>query len=232
MAPDDDEPPRDPTVKDLLTGTPLDDVVDAATRAELERWFGLPSFTELDEQGAAPPPPPDEELEQLLARRAAATAAVDHALLEAIYARIDLDPVRFIKFTPQIDVRVRDDVALLDIAMIDRAASIADPREVEISDELKEDLKDLTPQALLRDLHRPELDFEKQFEIVDVAVERRFNLAEEVTAVMRGRWTLPPAERSAMAVSSDVLAETRALRRRKWVEVFAELPLPNRRVRE
>ena len=47
MATDDD---KDPKVKALVErdpSQPLDSVVDAQTAAQLERWFGLPSFAQV-----------------------------------------------------------------------------------------------------------------------------------------------------------------------------------------
>jgi len=77
---------KDPKVKDLLTGQQqLDEVVDEATRKELERWFGLPSADAID---AEPEKPKDAELEEAKKRRAAAIDAVDARLLSRIEGRI------------------------------------------------------------------------------------------------------------------------------------------------
>ena len=86
---------RPETVKDLL---------DAATKAELARWFGLPSFEEPSSE-AAPPPPEDPETAELRERRAAAAAAVDPALLDAMHQRYEVRPETLIQFEATIDIR-------------------------------------------------------------------------------------------------------------------------------
>ena len=67
--------PNDKTVKQLI---------DSGTRADLERWFGLPSYEALAEQGVHPEPPAEEpSYVERRKRQDAAMAAVDPALLEA-----------------------------------------------------------------------------------------------------------------------------------------------------
>ena len=70
--------PPEQTVKQLL---------DASTLAELERWFGLPSFQELADKGE--PPPRDPDLEAAREQRAKAIAAVDPELVEAHRRRVE-----------------------------------------------------------------------------------------------------------------------------------------------
>src|SRR5262245_38467146 len=76
----------DKTVKELI---------DAATRAELEKWFSLPSFQQLAEQEAAaaaaavrPPSPQEEERAAYIAKVDAALAAVDPKMLESHGRRV------------------------------------------------------------------------------------------------------------------------------------------------
>src|SRR3954469_1558056 len=145
MPADDD----DKRVKDLL---------GAAEIADLERWFGLPSFEQLADEGKqALVPEIDPEVLEVRKRRDAAMAAVDPALLSRILYRVEEHPETLLDFRAVIDVHVKD-VALFDETMVDKGFSIAEPREVEISDELRDDLKECTPQALLRDLHRAETE--------------------------------------------------------------------------
>jgi hypothetical protein len=216
MATDDD----DPKVKALL---------DPATEADLARWFGLPSFAQLAEQPTRAPVV-DEEMEVVRARRDNALAAVDPALVAALQLRNEERPKALIRFEPLIDVHVDEHFGTLDETMIDRASSIAEPREVEISDELRDDMAECTPQALLRDLHRAELDFEKSFEIVDFAAEQRLDIVAEVATAMATRWTLPRLEASPLVESAALLEGVRADRRRPWTDLLPALR--NRRVRE
>jgi len=224
MAPDDE--PEDKKVKDL---------VEAATRAELERWFGLPSFTELAEQGKpAAPRPDDPEMIAVRERRDKALAAVDPALVERIRYRTEVVPETLLELELTLDVHVDPDIALFDQSMADRAATIGDPREVEISEELRDDLKECVPQALLRDLHRAEIDFDKTFEVVDVLAEQRVDIVAEVAMAMGTSWQLPPLASQpftvAWAETRTLLAELRRERKQPWPALFAALPLPNRKV--
>ena len=214
MAPDDDR-----KVKELI---------DAATEADLRRWFELPSFEALADQ--PPAPVVDEEMQAVIERRDRALAAVDPQFLDALRVRNEEKPQTLVRFEQKIDVRVAEEFGMLDEALIARKLSIADPREVELPDELRDDLKDCTPQALLRDLHRAEFDFDKQFEIVDFAAEQRFDIVAEVASAMATSWKLPPLGRSPVLEGNELVADVRAAHRRNWLELLPELR--NRRVRE
>src|SRR5512140_604067 len=181
MAPDDE-----PKVKELLAGASLERVVDEATQRELEKWFQLPSFDQAAE--AAPAGAEDPEVAEVRERRARACAQVDPALLERIRVRTEVTPETLLTFEAKIDVHVREDVPLFDYAMAEKGYAIAEPREVEISDERKDDLRECTPQALLRDLHRPETEFEKTFEVIDMAAEQRLDIVAEVNSAMATNW--------------------------------------------
>jgi hypothetical protein len=214
------DPENDKKVKELI---------DAATRAELERWFGLPSYQELADRGVAPPEPPpeDPEMVEIRKRRDAALAAVDPALIEAHRRRTD-PPADLIRFKPLIDVRIDPSIALLDLAMIERQHTVAEPRERERSVELQDDLHDCTPQALLRDLHRPELEFEKTFEVVDMAAGQRLDIVAAVAEAMRTRWTLPPFGATPLQEARALLRELRNDRHAPWTDI----KIPNRTVTE
>ncbi len=221
--PDSNDPDDDRKAKDVLDGE-----LDPATAADLARWFGLPSYDELEERGARPDVPvEDPEVVAVRERRAQAIAHVDPALLEAHRRRTE-PPDDLLTFAVDIDIHVDPSIARLDMVMVDRA--IAEPREVEISEQLRDDLHDCTPQAILRDLHRPEIDFDKLFEIVDVAAEQRLDIVAEVEAAMRTRWQLDPAELegSPVADARAVIDDLRAERRQSWAELLAANPLPNR----
>lgn len=238
MAPPDDPKAKpdstgaDPTVKQLLErgDKPLEEVVDAVTAAELQKWFGLPSFAELEERGEAAPEE-DPDVAAVRERRAKAIAAVDPAMLEAHRRRTD-PPDDLMRFKPTITQVIDPSLALLDLAMIDRGFQVAEPREVEISEELREDMHDCTPQALLRDLHRPELEFEKTFEVVDFAAEGRIDVVAEVAAAMRLTVKLPPLGESPFQQADAVIRTLRTERKTPWATLFSAGHLPNRRVQE
>jgi len=204
---------KDVRVKELLDGkASLDDVVDAATQAELMRWFERPSFQQVAEETG----PSDPELEEARERRAKAIAAVNPALLASIHQRVETKTESLLRNTWHVDIRADATIAKFDEAMADRGHQIAEPREVEISDELKDDLKDCAPQALLRDLHRPELFFEKTFEWVDMAEDQKLDIVAEVARAMRMNLSLPPLGLSPFEEERRLLLEDRATRRKPW----------------
>jgi len=204
------------------------ELLDPATRADLERWFGLPSFEQLAEQGIRPAPPPeDPEVAAVRKRRAEAIAAIDPAMLEAHRLRVE-SLCELIKPRPAIEVRIDPSITAIDLAMIDRQHQVAEPREVELPSALRDDLRECTPQALLRDLHRPETTFEKVFEIVDIAAEQRIDIVAAVAHAMTTSTKLPPLGGTPFQEVRALLVELRQERRRPW----SDIKMPNRRVTE
>lgn len=211
------------------------DVIDAATQRDLERWFGLPSFTQLEEEGKQPQAPTsgmDPEMKAVIERRDKALANVDRAFLEAIYARHDVKPEDIIVFEKTIDVHVSETFGAVDEALVQRAGGIAEPREYELSEQLHDDMKECTPQAMLRDLHRPEKYFDKQLEYPDPAEigTERVDATELIKTAMTTRWTMPEPEEPALLEAERQWAAVRSERRRSWLDYLPALR--NRRVRE
>ena len=218
MATDDSDEKK---AKDVLAGE-----LDVQTRADLERWFGLPSYDQLAEQGVAAP---EEDIEIVLRqeRQQKALEAVDPALLEALRRRAE-PAENLIRFNPDIAIRVDPSIALLDLKMIESV--IAEPRERDIPEPLREDMRDCTPQALLRDLHRPEIDFEKTFEVIDMAASQRLDIVAEVNAAMATNWKLPPPMGSPYTEARDVLRDfRREIKTTSWSALLTAVSLPNRR---
>jgi len=216
MATDDDL-----KVKQLLDGS-------AVTEEDLARWFSLPSFQQLAEQPPAKEVVVDEEMQAVIERRERAIAAVDPALVASILGRAEERPETLLQFEARIEVHVDEQFGALDEALLGKA--VAEPREVEISDQLRDDLNECTPQALLRDLHRAELDFDKVFELVDVTADTRLDAVAEVRSAMTTRWQYTDPAARTFAEGRALVEELRADRRRPLVDVLPHLT--NRRVRE
>jgi hypothetical protein len=202
-----------------------DAVLDAATREQLERWFQLPSFTELEDRGVEIDDPGWAESRK---KRAEALAAVDPAMLDWHRARNEREDL--LQFSPTIELYIDREIGSLDTELID--ARVAEPRERMLPFQLEQDLRDCTPQALLRDLHRPEMYFEKVFELWDVTAEMRVDVKAVIAEAMTTRWTAELREPPAIEQTRAMLREVVAFRRRPWVEVFAAEKLPNRVVSE
>jgi hypothetical protein len=208
------------------------DVIDAVTQAELERWFGLPSFAQVEDRVANATPEEvevDLEMQAVIERRRKATEAVDPALLASLVIRED-EPERGFVFKYTIESRIPEKFGVVDEVLVARVGAPAEPREVQIPDELREDMKDVTPQALLRDLHRNEEYFDKLFEVVDLAVELRFDVSNEVRSAMATRWTVPPLEASPRVESENIVAQGRIDLRNPWTDLIPHMK--NRVVRE
>ena len=210
----------DKTVKELI---------GEATQADLERWFGLPSFQQLAEQQAKPKPPDDPEWTEFRKRRAAALAAVDPNMVEAHRRRVERQ--RDLKLSrTEIEPRVRIDITLIDQAAIDRGHTIAEPRTYELPYDLEEALPHRTPQALLRDLHRPELVFEKNFEWFDPTTEHRVDLRALINEALAFRASSTKKIESKLREVRALLAEARQERRKPWTALTSTMR--NRRVKE
>jgi hypothetical protein len=223
MAPDDDDDDRK---------LPL----DAATQADLMRWFGLPSYTQVEEEAAKAKTPEQVSPELAAAvaavveRRNEAVEAVDKALLEAIYARHDVDPKDLFVFKQELDIQIDEKFGAVDEELVAKASSIAEPREVELPDALIDALKECTPQALLRDRHRAERYFDKTFEVIDSLEEARVDASAEAKTAMTTTWKIPPREEPAFHASMRIWQQIKAERRRPWTEILSSLP--SRRVSE
>ena len=218
-----DDDPNDKRAKDVLASE-----LDAQTQADLQRWFGLPSFDKVAEQGGTTE---EQDIELMLRqeRQQKAIDAVDPALLEAHRRRTE-PADNLLPFKATIELVIDPSIAKLDTTMI--AAAVAEPRQRERPEELEDDLKDCTPQALLRDLHRPEIDFDKTFEIVDMAAEQRFDVVAEVAAAMATSWKLELGGLTGIGPwneAREVLQGFKRGIRSPWQTMFSEQPLPNRR---
>ncbi len=116
------------------------DLLDAGTRADLARWFGLPSYEVLAERGVAPAPPPeDAEFAAVRKRQEEALAAVDPSLLEAHRRRVEPDDA-LIRPRPPLALHVDPGIARIDPDRLE-AATIAEPREVERPQDIEDGLR-------------------------------------------------------------------------------------------
>ncbi len=225
MAADDDD--KDPRVRDLL-GKPLEQVVDEVTAAALARWFSLPSFTQVEE-GEVELAAEDPEVAAVRERRQQLLEHVDPALLEAHRVRVE-SAWELIKFEASIDVRLDPDLCLFDHDMAASRALIAEPRELERPEDISDEMQSNAPQALLRDLHRPEMYFDKTFEVVDVAASQRLDAVAAVREAFATSWKLPPLGRLPSEELATLFDDIRAERRAPWSEIPRRAKLVNRRI--
>ena len=226
---DDDKPSRDPRVKELLN-KPLEQVVDEVTAAQLAQWFGLPSYQQV-EDGEVKLEAEDPEMVAVRERRAKAIAAIDPALVESHRQRYEL-AWSLLDFEVTIEPVIDPDVSLFDQSMVDNRSQIAEPREIERPEDISEEMQDTTPQALLRDLHRPELLFDKIFEVVDVSAEQKIDAVAVVREALATSWKLPALGDPPSVELRKIWDEIRAERRSPWATIPKRAHLPNRRVED
>jgi hypothetical protein len=228
MAPDDPPPPEpnDRKVKELLDGE--------NSAADLEKWFGLPTFQQVDEGEVKLKPVAEEDPDMVAVRdrRAKAIAAVDPVWLERHRLRTDAPLDDLIKFKATITLRVNPDLPLFDRKMIENKMQIADERWTERPEDISEQMEENAPQALLRDLHRPELTYEKLFEVVDMAAEQKLDAVAEVLAAMATNWRLPELQIRPGVEARQLYGEVLAERRSPWADIPKRVNLPNRRITE
>jgi hypothetical protein len=205
------------------------ELIDGATRADLERWFGLPSYEALAEQGVHPEPPPeDPRFAERRKRQDTALAAIDPALVEAHRRRTDR-LAQTMRPVPEVALHVDLSIVQLDTAMIAQRSAIAEPREVvrprDIDDAVRDDC---TPQALLRDLHRPERYFSRELQRVDLLESYRLDVAANIDEVMATSSKLPARGTPLFDEGYALLQELRAERNQPWTDI----EMPRRQVTE
>jgi hypothetical protein len=148
----------EPRVRDLLARGETPAVQDPALVAQLAAWFGLPSFEQLEDQAAAAAPPHEPSaVEKVQERRREVLAQIDPALLAHVTRHSGVaEQLRPAEPAPR---PWEGRVTAFDPSQVPPELTEDDWREVEIPNELRKDLKIATPQAFLRDLHRPEKEF-------------------------------------------------------------------------
>ena len=214
MATDDD----DKRVKDML---------GEASMADLARWFGLPSYTELEEKGKVAELPPDDPYKEARERRDKALSAVEPWFLAAIHQRYE-HAWTLLMFEQTIDVKVRLDIAVID-ELLAAGRAAADPREIQRPEDIADQMEEATPQALLRDLHRVESSFDKQYEVLGDDAPRLFT--DDAAKMMKANLKLMLDARPGADLRvfmGDVLDE----RKRPWAELPKRNRMANRRIQE
>src|SRR5262249_33721318 len=143
----------------------------------------------------------------------------DPALVEAHRRRI-AGMADTVKPPPEIALHVDPSIAQLDTTMIDQRGAIGEPREVERPQDVGEALRDdCTPQALLRDLHRPERYFDREFQRVDLMELYRIDVAASIDEIMATptRVSLPQA--SPYGEANALVQQARTERKQPWTNI-------------
>jgi len=239
---DDDskQEPKDPRVKDLVTrdrSQPLEQFVDEETAAQLAKWFGLPSFAEV-EAGEAELAARQEDPEVLAVRerrRRILEQDIDKELLAAIERRYTL-PDDIFKFVPDIEP-FDPNMALFDGTryIIPEGQEPPEERTYDQPEDITEALHENTPQALLRDLHRPETDFDQPADEWTQEEEQEppppliTDIAARTREAIGFRFQFEPF---VQIDAGKLMDESRSEIRAKWTDILDRARLVNRRVSE
>lgn len=165
--PRDTSPSEEPRVGELLARASAPDAseeLDPLTIAQLAAWFGPP------EPGVGPagPAPEPARTPDAATRRARALAAVDPRFVAAHRARWSRGEALLHVTAPP--WRPRRPASKFDLAVWN--LHLGDPpRETERPEDIGDTLKDPTPQAILRDLHRVDQPWLKRLLPTDLGVD-------------------------------------------------------------
>jgi hypothetical protein len=223
---------REVTGRELIAAAKRGDsdvqaMLDPSTAAELAKWFGLPSFSELAERGEAPPsaePSSSENAlfaEQLKAREAAMSAA-QPAFLDSIERwHLRNAQVRHDDSTAERALEKFAHVTTV-IEQFAHRMVVQLPTDRERPYDLDDAVRTCTPQALLRDLFRPAEVFPRYLQLESTR-EPVFEHKPKVSTYFH----MPVAQSftSGFAELRESLTLIRELHATNW----AELDLPNRK---
>jgi hypothetical protein len=219
-----DDPRDEPRARDIAAAkstADLEEKLAPETIAQLAAWFGLPSFQQLEEERAGQAVVESEHDVERRELREKIDAAVDHALLARIESWRGAGDAMFDELVPP-ELHIADDIRASDSGFADRLGVLGEGRTMEPPRWIEEELSDNTPQAVLRDLYRPETTFAKYLETGDPEPGFVSILADIRTAVT-ARYTVRP-EPPVRVMIHDALAELRHWKAARW----GELDLPKR----
>ena len=231
-----DDDHKDPKVKELVErdpSQPLDQFVDAATAAQLERWFGLPSFAQVEAGEVEVDDDLDPEIVAVRERRLRVAQDIDPVLLAAIEQR-HTPPDDLIKFSATIEP-INTKMALFDASYLENQETDSEQRHYDWPEDIQEALRENAPQALLRDLHRLEIDFDQPSDGFNNMEDETppepllVDVHSQVDEMMTTRFRLEPF------IAVDVRRITDEFRtgvRQSWVAIANSGQLYNRRVTE
>ncbi len=222
--------------KDVLTRSAaeleeLERSLDPAVRAELESWFARPSAMVVEEQveaEAAPSPGLQLGFGDGMDAQLAAEAAARKKRVEAAAAVIYPWMYDLLERHQRYDVRpIVPPAPVLDTSILavaipgeEEMATIGEPREYGLSREIEAALADAAPQAVLRDLYRPETEFTIQLTAPEEEGDQPTDGHREVLAALD--WRPEPVERLALAASARTAhAEFREITAPPWPETVA-----------
>ncbi|HUH02386.1 MAG TPA: hypothetical protein VML75_10340 [Kofleriaceae bacterium] len=200
-----------------------DDQLDPALIARLEAWFGAPT-TAIE---APPPPAPrrqvndSEDHDRARRRRSALEAAARGPLMGAVEAR-GSGRATMIEPLPPIILTAERPPNRFDLSRW-RLLTI-EPGEADPPEDIWDALAERTPQALLRDLHRPVFYFDEvELEVIEVLPRGAARPSEEIRALLSQDYRWRPETSMRALAEQDVRALRSRLRHEPWSDAPAEI---------
>jgi hypothetical protein len=206
----------EPRVRELLARGPAaaeSEDLDPATIAQLAAWFGAPAA------GNAAAAPEVERGQDAAARRARALAAVDPGFVSALHARWARGEA-LLRVTRPL-ARPRRAPSKFDLAVWNLHLGDA-PREVELPEGIGDALREPTPQAILRDLHRPEQHWPKRLLPEDLGVDvAGLRTRARIDEILSTNYSVRIDDEPIPArILADATADLRASLRAPWEDSF------------
>ena len=226
MADPTDPPDDEPRARDVAAAkstADLEERLDPETVRQLAAWFGLPSYQQLEEERAAANAPTEdsERAAEIREMEAKIDAVVDRELLDRIFSWPTAGDAMFDEIVPP-ELHLRERLLLSDERFSEVLGAIGEPREVQIPRELEEDLQECTPQAMLRDLYRPEPQFDKYLTYGEPEPTPA-SLIADIRTIACADYTVRP-EPSARTRYEDALAELRRVKALPWGDLSKPKP--------
>lgn len=209
------------------------DAIDPAMIERLEAWFagpatGFPPPAAEKPKRALPPEGPQPPEDDRQRQRERAIAAVDPRLLERLERQGDrsasmLEPLPPPKLTPDAGIAGFD-------FSVWGLQGIGDPREIERPDDIQHAVQERTPQAVLRDLHRPVRWYgDVVLRPVDMGIDRYGVQARAAIAdlVCQRRYRVDPhREPNGRRILKEEAAEIREILGQPWENSKPAEPRP------
>lgn len=157
----------EPRAADVIAGRVQKDELDPVTMQQLAAWFGGPASS-LEPPEPKVETPIERERRELWERRQRAMNAVDLALVEALETKRHAgDPL--IRLPEPMTLPIESPLAQFDMSVW--RLHLFDVREWEVPEDLSDAMADRAPQAMLRDLHRPVLQWPKFLQPMDLGMD-------------------------------------------------------------
>ena len=209
----------DHRASDVIAGRVPEEELDPATIAQLAAWFGAP----LPSQDAGPRPGfgEDPEILEVRERRHRAAASVEPEFLAQFEAK-PAEAEALLRLPEPLRLSIEErPLAKLDMDAWNLVLS-QEIREHERPDDIIDALQERTPQAILRDLHRPEMYWQLTMHSISLGVDTAGTRGRaRIEAAIHTRYAFHRSEMPlATRLASEGMAELRSRLAEPWENAY------------